>query len=378
MKRVVLIRSNPVNPDPPVEKMASTLINMGLKVLVLGWDRDDNYDYREETFKVINGECQIIRFGIKATFGAGFRGNFGPLVSFQKVIKKWLSYNNSKYDIIHAFDFDTGLVAKRIAKRYHKRLIYHILDYYVDAHNVGNSIIRSFIRAEENKIIAYADATIICTEQRKEQIKGSMPRNLYIIHNTPDIRVTNIQDLCQSTAQDSIKVVYVGILAGSRMLVELANVISKDPRFEFHVGGFGKLENQMKEKAAQYSNIFYYGKMKYEDVLCLERQCDVMVAIYDPKIRNNQFSAPNKMYEALMIGKPIIMAKNTGFDKLIADNEIGVLVDYSEEGIRDGLEKIRTLINKKQRISKRCIELYNDEYSWAIMETRIKYMYENL
>ena len=43
MARVVLIRSNPVSPDPPVEKMANALLGLGHSVHIIGWDRSSNY-----------------------------------------------------------------------------------------------------------------------------------------------------------------------------------------------------------------------------------------------------------------------------------------------------------------------------------------------
>ena len=53
-----------------------------------------------------------------------------------------------------------------------------------------------------------------------------------------------------------------------------------------------------------------YGKLQYSQTLALESQCDIRVATYDPSIRNHKYSAPNKFYESLMLGKPIIMAKD--------------------------------------------------------------------
>ena len=39
-KRVVLLRSNPVAPDPPVEKLADCLLSQGYEVIIIGWDRN--------------------------------------------------------------------------------------------------------------------------------------------------------------------------------------------------------------------------------------------------------------------------------------------------------------------------------------------------
>ena len=111
--RVVLIRSNSVAPDPPVEKVADALLKAGHSVTILAWDR---LDENGNTIKLKNGEVPIIRFKIPAKFGAGMK-SFVPLFKFQLAILKWLKKHKKEYDIIHAFDFDTGLVAKSISKR---------------------------------------------------------------------------------------------------------------------------------------------------------------------------------------------------------------------------------------------------------------------
>ena len=66
------------------------------------------------------------------------------------------------------------------------------------------------------------------------------------------------------------------------------------------------------EMAQKCENIFYYGRIPYDRTIALEKECDVMCAIYDPKVPNHYYAAPNKFYEALMLGMPLIMAKGTG------------------------------------------------------------------
>ena len=50
----------------------------------------------------------------------------------------------------------------------------------------------------------------------------------------------------------------------------------------------------------------------YESALELYAKCDLMFALYDPAIPNHRYSAPNKVYEAMLLGKPIIVAEGTG------------------------------------------------------------------
>ena len=68
MKRVILLRSNPVNPDPPVEKAALALLNDGYHVRIIGWDRDADYGLKENLLQLSGYEVEVIRFGIKAQF----------------------------------------------------------------------------------------------------------------------------------------------------------------------------------------------------------------------------------------------------------------------------------------------------------------------
>ncbi|HAE52576.1 MAG TPA: glycosyltransferase [Ruminococcus sp.] len=379
MKKVVLIRSNPVSPDPPVEKAANTLIKSGYKVTVIGWDRDRDYYSENSTLELADGCADIVRFGIKASFGAGFRGNLKPLLTFQKRLKEWLGKNSENYDIIHAFDFDTAAVASFAAKKYKKKFIYHILDFYADSHNLGK--LRPLIKKFDFSIINNADVTIICTEKRKKQIRGSKPKKLVAIHNTPDCKVSENAPrvLSEKSCPDKIKIVYVGVLVETHMIEDIIEFVGKNPdKYEFHIGGFGMLESYIAQKAEEYPNVFFYGKLPYENTLSLENDCDLMVALYDPVVRNHRYCAPNKFYEAIMLGKPIIMANNTGFDDIIRENNIGITVDFSKQGLESGISALAERRNEWAEMAERENALYNKQFSWRIMAQRIKRLYKDL
>ncbi len=377
-KRVVLIRSNPVSPDPPVEKVANTLIANEYDVSIIGWDRGSDITERNENLTLEHGIVKIVRLGIPAMFDGGIKKNLVPLAKFQSRLYKWLKNHKDEYDIIHSFDFDTGFIANKISIKYNKSLIYHILDFYIDSHNVPSKFLKSKVKNEEFAIINNADATIICTEKRREQIAGTTPKKLEIIHNTPKA-VNQISDSFSEIKNSTrCKIVYVGILAGSRFLREIIKFVEKDERFEFHIGGFGIMENEVAEAAKKCERIFYYGKLPYDKTLSLEQACDVMTAIYDPKVPNHKFAAPNKFYESLMLGKPVIMAYNTGFDEIIKKNNIGCLIEFDESGLSNGLNNLIKQKDEWLSMSERMKKLYKEQYSWAEMERRLIELYAGL
>lgn len=377
MKRVVLIRSNPVAPDPPVEKMADTLLQIGYSITILAWDRSENYKIRETIVKLQSGSVTIIKFGIEAGYGSGMK-SLKELTKFQMKIFKWLSENRRKYDIIHAFDFDTGFIAKICAQMYSKKFVYHILDFYVESHNMTKSRIGNIIKRLEIKVIDKSDLTIICTEKRKEQILGSHPKKLIVIHNTPQNNTKIDLNFALQGDEDKCRIVYVGVLGETRYILEIADYVSKNKQFEFHIGGFGYLEEKIKLYADKYENIFYYGKLPYERTLALEKQCDIMTAIYDPCVPNHKYAAPNKFYESLMLGKPIIMAQNTGFDEILKSERIGYLMKYSLEGLAQALEYMHNHREQWDEMKKRSNLLYQNYYSWEIMQQRIEKEYSEL
>ena len=376
MAHIVLIRSNPVNPDPPVEKVANTLLKAGYQVTVLGWDRASAYKQSEDVMVCPDGTAKIIRFGILAEFSAGFKKNALPLAKFQINLGKWLCKHHAEYDAIHAFDFDAGLTAYYCSRLYRKKMVYHILDYYVESHKFSEGFLKRKVEQFERMVINGADAAIICTEKRKVQIEGTTPKRLVVVHNTPDQIAFDASDYRDATSSCRCKIVYVGILAGLRLLDELVKTVDEDDRFELHIGGFGELEEFVKGIAEKNDRVKFYGKLPYTKALALESCCDLMVAIYDPIRRNHRCAAPNKFYESLMLGKPIVMAQDTGFDDVIETNNIGCLIEYSKEGLLKGLEQLLDQKKTWADMGFRSQQLYRDEFSWNIMERRIIGLYQ--
>lgn len=374
-KRVIFLRSNPVDPDPRVEKEVNTLIDEGYEVTIICWDRNNKYKVKESFLVLTNGKAKIYRLGIPATYGGGMKKNLKGLILFQINLIKWLFKLKNEYDIVHACDFDTAFVASKCCKLLKKKLIYDIFDYYVDSFSVPNGL-RKIIEKLDHNIINKADHVIICSENRKQQIKGSIPKKLSIIHNTP-INITNKIN-CINLNKDKVKIVYIGILSDGRLLKQLGNVIINNPNIELHIGGFGKLEDYFKDLSSKFSNIIFYGKVDYLKALELEKSCDIITAIYDPTIPNHFYAAPNKFYESIMLGKPLIMVKGTGMSDVVLKHNIGEIIEYNEESLESGINRLIARRDEWDLISYKMKEIYSKYYNWTTMDQRLRYIYSEI
>ena len=103
-----------------------------------------------------------------------------------------------------------------------------------------------------------------------------------------------------------------------------------------------------------------------------------MLAIYDPRISNHRFAAPNKFYESLMLGKPVIMVKGTGMSSIVEENDIGAVIDYSEDSFQDGLNRICERKEEWESMGEVMRSIYNNNFDWRIMEARLLKLYNEI
>ena len=99
-----------------------------------------------------------------------------------------------------------------------------------------------------------------------------------------------------------------------------------------------------------------------------------MFSIYDPSVKNHKYSAPNKIYEAMILKKPIIVARNTGMDKIVEKNNMGVVINYDKAEFE---EKLKELVADKKLMStmgENAAKAYN-EYCWEKMKSRLIEIY---
>lgn len=371
-RRIVILRSNPVAPDSRVEKEASALVENGFEVTIVAWDRRSNHQPSNELINVFGYDISIVRFGHVANYGDGLK-SLWPFVRFQWNIFRWLFKNRKKADVIHACDFDTAFTASIVNLILRKKFVFDIFDYIGGERE---SFRQKLLCRLQSWIINRSDATILCTEERREQIKPAKPRKIVVVHNAPPCVESEV-DVTNFSKDGIIKVCYVGILQDYRLLKEMPEFFINHPEFELHIGGFGKYEEFYDSLSKTYDNIKYYGKLLYSDTLRLEQNCDIMLAIYDPTVENHVYAAPNKFYESLMLGKPVVMVRNTGMASIVDKYHIGVTIDYSIAGFERGLLALKARRDEWPSISQKMKLVYNG-FSWDKMKGRLCALYDDI
>lgn len=378
--RVLIARNSDAPTNANIRRVLEALTSAGHSVVVLSRNRACNESlkgYIKKTIKINNLEIDNYELQLSGKTERGMK-NFTTLKSYMDSLKSWMKDNVDKFDAIHAFDLDTGLVAKKIAKSYNKHLVYHIADFYVDSRAKIPGPLKFIIRSMEYSIINYADNTIICTEERKDQIAGSRPRKLTVVHNTPSIDFDVSSYIDQSMDPDhKLTLAYIGVLSKRRFIDQAVDCMMGMKDSQMILAGGGDLVDFVKERAEKTDNIKYKGKVDYEDTFDIYSKSDLMFAVYNPQIMNHKYSAANKIYEAMLLKKPIVVARGTSMDKIVERYDIGFVIDYDKNEFRDllyKLEKDRSIIDKKVENMQGVYE----NYSWETMKKRLIDVYSDL
>lgn len=369
MKKIVYIRSSNIYDDSRATKEINALLENGYEVVVLGWNRDgEAYKKSLKQFQQYNNQIAFKFFHVIVNGGIGIK-NIKLLILWFRWIKKEIR-KTSNVDAIHACNLDAALVIWHHAKKKGIKLIYDIYDYYVDSHNIPR-VLNQIVEKMEIDVINNADLTIICTEERKEQISKAIPKDLVIIHNSPEVeKIENINEIYDY--------VYCGTLFSGRLIKEIFDKYSENQDISFCIAGYGKYSAMAEEMDEAYLNFHYFGALPYDEVLLAEKKSKIISAIYEPSKRNHRLCAPNKFYEALALAKPVIVCKGTGIDKIVEDNKIGVVIEYNASAFYEAVRYLDDNNSLRKEMGIRARQLYEREYRWDIMKTRLIDKYNKL
>lgn len=362
---VLFLRSNPIAPDPRVEKEARALAGAGYVVRALGWDRTAALPARETC-----AGWEIVRLPIRAAYGQGL-GNLPQLLRWQWGLWRWLARHRHDYDLLHACDFDTLLPALLAKLLWKKRVIYDIFDFYADHLRRTPGWLKGLLRRLDLWSASRVDALILADEARRLQIRAARPPRLEVIYNSPED-----VPLEAAAPRGGFRLVYVGLLQVERGLFEVLEVLRRHPDWRLDLAGFGGDQESLLEAARALPNVAWHGRVPYEQALRLSAAADALFATYDPAIPNHRYSSPNKLFEAMLLGKPVVVARRTNMDEIVSRCDCGLVVEYGQvDGLEAAFARLAADPNLRRRLGANARCAYETIYGWERMRERLLALY---
>jgi glycosyltransferase involved in cell wall biosynthesis len=227
-------------------------------------------------------------------------------------------------------------------------------------------------------MIRRADAVILADDSRRQQIAGAAPRRLEVIYNTP-------QDVIGQTlpaerpAGSALHLAYIGLMQVERGLLEILEVLKQHPDWTLDLAGFGGDQERILASAEGLANVTWHGRVPYERALQLSAAADALFATYDPAIPNHRYSSPNKLFEAMMLGKPILVCAHTNMDRIVSAVDCGLTLPYGDTAaLEAALKLLAADVPLRRRLGENARRAYEETYSWERMRARLHALYASL
>ncbi|AEH51663.1 glycosyl transferase group 1 [Pseudothermotoga thermarum DSM 5069] len=377
-KGIAIMYQNELLSNSLMFKLTKTFSQMGYKVYVVGVSESATSGVIRKEVPLDNVTYFEISSRIK--HGLGLQ-NFWGIFSYVFKAYNVLRSVRNEIQIIYSIDFLMTFVAFLFSCVYSQKYkyVYHIADKFTSAYKVPR-ILKPIFDFMDILIMKRATKIIVVDDKRIEEIPKQFRHKVEIIYNTPEDIFANETVTPESNFNKSerLKIAYFGLLSEDRFIKQIVEVVMQDEDLELHIGGFGVLEEFVLNASKKCERVVFYGKLSYEQVLKYSKACDLLVAIYDPKIPNNRRASPNKLYEAMMLGKPIIVGKDMGLQHIVEKEKIGLIVNYDADSFKQAILILKSNRQLLTEFSRNARKLYEEKYSWKLMEIRLKKILEDL
>lgn len=313
MPTVMMLRSLPLERDSRSTRMAQEYQRRGHRVLRLVWSRGDPVADRTDTIV-----CEAA-----GGYGLRLRGLMARLRWMMFITTQMIAYRR-RYGIVHAVDFDTAIIGVPLGRLLGKTVVYDAFDSIGAI--LGDGRLGSAMMALERRWISAASIVIFPDPIRLSQYGVPRTPVTAIISNIPDA-YDDVPNPLNDRAR--LRVVYIGTLEAKHRGLEYIPVICEKlaEKIEFVVGGTGELHDFFVSKAAEIGNLSYIGHQSYPEALRQMANADVMYGPYLLSTPAHRYASPNKMYEHLVLGKPLVTNVGTPPATLVAEAGSGFLFD---------------------------------------------------
>jgi len=163
-------------------------------------------------------------------------------------------------------------------------------------------------------------------------------------------------------------------LQGVEFIVEAARICQESKAdVEFDLIGAGSTLPEMQQLAqrCQLDNLRFLGRQSQEFIVAQARRSHVCLGIFGNTNKTRRV-VPNKLFEALALGKPVISARTPATDERL---EAGV--DYQECGVADGASLAHAILllkrnpDKLRRIAERGLMSFRANFCEMVIGARL-------
>jgi glycosyltransferase involved in cell wall biosynthesis len=361
---IVVVIASPIYSNVRAQKIVSSL-SKKFKILLLDWHREKC----ESTLALLKNKNSknilIKHFKLKAPYGSPV------LILYYPLFWLWIIINIAivKTKIIYACNLDTLIPCYFLKLFFKSKIVFDSFDKFSLAFiPPKNKLLFRIVDTLENVLTRNSDAFITVSKDRLLTYGKFIPRLVSIIMNTPCEMLSSFKTLQSSRSENyhEFIIVYAGGISWDRGLHLLKNAIRDFNNVRLILAG--RIVNGTLRKLLTDPKIHYKGLLPYEEAIKVEAEADLIPILYDPILPINRLANPNKLFEAMMLGVPVI---TNVCKEIVNESGCGLVVEYNLKSVKEALQYFISHPEVRKKMGENGRRAFEEKYNWNLMEKKI-------
>lgn len=286
-------------------------------------------------------------------------------------------------DVCHCNDLNAlpvGVMIKLMNRRC--KVVYDAHEYEINdiPYQSRASIkVRYFL---ERFLIRFADEVITVSDSiahaYAEMYQISKP---HLVLNCPPYKPQEKQNLFRKNLNirpDQTIFLYQGGLGRGRGIEILLQAFEsmQDQNNVLVCMGYGPLGDEIKQKASVSENIFFHPAVSPMNLLPYTASADFGISFIEDACLSYRYCLPNKMFEYLMAGVPIVTSNLFEMQSFVEKHQCGVFAyENTVEGFKSAIKRI-LMLNYETLLAN--VKATNSNYNWEKQELILSKIYQNV
>ena len=368
-KKIIISVTNDLSTDQRVKKVCGTLNAMNYDILLIGRKRHRSLKLKRP--------YQTKRMRLVFNKGALFYAEFN--------IRLFILLVFSKVDIYHANDLDTLLANYLAAIIRRKHIVYDSHEYFTGVPEIQNKkLVKKVWQTIEQFIFPKLKHIITVNQSIAQLYKEEYNKDLRILRNVPNkietLKLKSKSELNIVEDKDIIITQGAGINI-NRGIEELVEAMQYLNNVCLIIIGDGDVIPQLKKRVLELkleNSIIFKGRMPYHEMMQYTQHAKLGITIDKDTNTNYKYSLPNKLFDFIHAGIPILASKIIEVEKIIKKYQIGLFINNHEP--THIANQIKYALDNKELISewKSNTTLATKELNWEIEENTLKDLYKKI
>lgn len=337
--KVVLSVTNDLYTDPRVDKVCNFLTRNGFDVTLVGRRYGDSATLAPRAYK-------MHRLRLLFRKGVFFYAEYNIRLFF------YLLFHH--FDLFVANDLDTLLPNFLISKLKRKRIVYDSHEYFCGELSIANRpFVKHVWKSIERFCFPKLKDVITVSQSIVDQYEQEYGIRPHLVRNIPPKATPPVTETRVSLQLPEDKTIIIlqgnGINEGrgGEELVEAMSFV--DDRAMLLIVGNGTVIPQLKDRVKELQLehcVRFVPRVTPEMLFNYTYLADIGIALDRDLSMNLRFSLPNKLFEYIKAGTPMVVSNLIERARIVGLFRVGLIVeDFQAENIA---EKINQLVNDKQ------------------------------